>query len=271
MDTSLRALVKLNLFSTGRRLFVLDQVRKLAVSAKFKPLEEHCAEALKHDRHTRQIEQAWQARSVRQKPTDLVRLVDAKVDKTLSAIRDSAAQFASALEPNDPLAEKAIELVQSLFPAGLQAVISANYIDELSATEAILAKLKGPLAPTADEIGLSPLVKRLTIVTGEYRAALHAPAPNTLDFGSVREARAKGQSNLLQVVAMVLGKYPSDSETDVAARTRLLQPVLVQNEVVSQMTRARRGVPDLDPTTGEPDTDESQPDLADETDEPQDE
>jgi hypothetical protein len=127
------------------------------------------------------------------------------------------------------------------------------YVDELSAVDSLLADLKGELAPAVEELGLSRLVKRLEMLTADYRAALSASDPS-ISFGVVRAARSKGQESLLQVVAIILGEFPLSSPEHVKARSALLAPILTQNEAIRQYLRGRRGgvIEDVNPETGEP-------------------
>jgi len=64
---------------------------------------------------------------------------------------------------------------------------------------------------------------------------------------------------MLQAVAIVLGKYPSDSDADVAARAKLLAPIFRQNDAIRDYLRARKPIVDINPETGEP---EGSPDVA---------
>ncbi len=57
---------------------------------------------------------------------------------------------------------------------------------------------------------------------------------------------------MLQAVAIILGKYPSDNDADLAARGKLLAPIFRQNDAIRDYLRARRPVVDINPDTGEP-------------------
>ena len=67
----------------------------------------------------------------------------------------------------------------------------------------------------------------------------------------MRASHARGQGLLLEVVARVLGRYPTDAAEDQATRGRLLAPVAEQNEAIRAYLRQRRRVRDVDPATGE--------------------
>jgi hypothetical protein len=59
MDATLSALLRFYVFSTGRRLFALTEVQKLAVDSGHAALGAHCATAIAHDRDTLQKEALW--------------------------------------------------------------------------------------------------------------------------------------------------------------------------------------------------------------------
>jgi hypothetical protein len=258
MDIALSSLINLYAFSTGRRLFALRQVHKLAKQMSLADLEAHTAAAIKHDHKTHEIELKWSAlqhapQAATADPGKTKR-IDAQVDRALTAIRDTAqAQIAGAEDDDKELAGQIEAVLKDLFPAGLQAVTTLPYVDELNAVDAIVGKLQGTYAALAGEIGLGRLVKRLAKLAAEYRAAQEASAPSGPRFDDVRAARAEGQERLLQAVAMILGAYPKSSKEHLAARGALLDPILKQNEAIRQYLRARRSVEDVNPDTGEVD------------------
>ena len=248
MDGSLQSMLKLYVFSTGRRLFALAQVMKAANQRSFPELETHCAAAIKHDRNTRALEMQWAAPA--QRPA-AVQPIDVRVDRTLVAIRDVAQAHADAEEDDDDVREGVRAMVTTIFPQGVQAVIQLPYVEQLSAMDAILESLKGKkLASLVADLGLTRNVKLLAKQVAEYRVALESPAPESIAWERVRVARATGQDLLLQAVAMILAKYRTSSAEDVAARNALLGPVLVQNEAIRLYLRNRRSVQDVNPDTG---------------------
>lgn len=250
MTADLGTLLNLYVFSTGRRLFALQQVQKLASGRKLADLEAHVAAAIKHDKQTLTLEQQWETSGAAAPKGEAAR-IDALVDRTLSALRDAAQAQAEGAEPGDEIAEMAESFLRTLFPAGVAAITSLSFIEELAVIDSIIVKLKGPLAPAVKELGLTRLAKRLTSLADEYRGALSTPSP-ALKFGEVRAARARGQEMLLETVALIIGEFPLSSAQDLASRTSLLGPILKQNEEIGQALRARRALSDVDPTSGAP-------------------
>jgi hypothetical protein len=245
--------------STGRRLFALRQVRNLAKEVGFDALVTHAAAAIKHDKHTHELDLQWVAvpgAAMGAKPTKKqaeVKRIDVLVDRTLTALRDAAVAQLQGAKPGDGIAEQVDSLLNAIFPTGVQDVTSLSFVEELAAVDAIVDKLKGMFASTVDELGLTRLAKRLAELAIEYRAAQEAPAEEELSFGTVRAARNKGPQHLLQAVALIVGRYYKETDEHLSKRAKLLAPVLKQNEAVALYLRARRAVEDVDPETGEVD------------------
>lgn len=162
---------------------------------------------------------------------------------------------ATGADPGDTIGTTVETFLREIFPVGVQDVTKLTFVDELSAVDAIVAKLKGKLAPQVVELGLGRLTERLAKLAVEYRAAMEAPESEALSYGSVRAARAQGHDYLLQAVALILGRYYRNTKADVAARQSLLGPILKQNEAIRQYLRARRAVEDVNPETGQVDPD----------------
>ncbi|AKT36409.1 uncharacterized protein CMC5_005220 [Chondromyces crocatus] len=251
--TDLSSLFSLYELSTGRRLFALAQVVKAADGLGLPPIATHARAALAHDTLTRTLDTRWAARA-QPPPLDAVlKPIDAKLDRTLSSLRDAARAQAEVATPADGLAAKVETFLREVFPIGVGAITSLVYVEELSQVDRILDKVRGPNAPLADlvtEIGLTRHVERLAELAEQYRKALEVPK-NDLTWGEVRAARARGQNLLLETVALIIAYTAGDTPERATARATLLAPILVQNEAVRQYLRARRRVEDVDPVTGE--------------------
>ena len=254
MPVTLATLITLYLFSTGRRLFAMQEVKKLATAENFTALASHCDVAIDHDRTARIVEARWLGRKTNTQYSPLAKHIDILVDTALTALHDGVATEAKNSAPDDPLGQQADTLCQTLFPKGAGAVTSLNYVDQLGEVERIIATAKSPeWAPVITALGLDRRVARLDSLEPQYRSAVADPVTK-LDFADVKQARSRGQSLMLQAVAMILGKYPSDSDADIAARSKLLGPILRQNEAIRDYLRGRKPIVDVDPDTGELET-----------------
>jgi hypothetical protein len=263
MAVDLASLFNLYQFSTGRRIFALQQVLKAAKKLKLADLEAHVVAAIKHDRTTRKLDVQWQKQGSRPKSQGDASRIDPLVDRTLTALRDGAAAQAEGAAPDEDIVEKVDAFIAEIFPSGVTAVTQLSYVDELSAVDEIVAKLKGELAPTVKELGLTRQAARLAKLAGEYRAALETQPAPALDFGTVRAARAQGQNLMLQAIAMIVGMFPTNRPNHEQARAALLTPILKQNEAIAQYLRTRRTVEDVNPETGEVESEASAPEVSD--------
>jgi len=250
MEPLLASLLNLYAFSTGRRLFAMIQVKKLAAAAGAPDLAAHAEATIAHDTETRALEAQWAGRKQSTFSSD-ARQLDIYVDAAITAFRDGAEAQIRASAPGDPLADKAKDMLQVLLPKGAGAITSLGYVDELAEVVRILGRVKEPdyTALIAD-LGLTRQVKRLEELEGQYRTAIEGPG-GALTFDKVKAARAKGQSMLLQAMAMILGRHPSDTDADRKARGALLAPILIQNEAIRRYLRDRRAIEDVNPDTGE--------------------
>lgn len=250
MEPLLASLLSFYTFSTGRRLFAMVQVKKLAGEALLADLVAHAGSAIEHDKETRALEATWAGRKSSTYSPE-ARQIDIYVDSALTALRDGIDAQIRASAPGDPLAAEAEQMLHVLFPKGAGAITSLVYVDELAEVARILDRLAKPdYKALVNELGLSRQVTRLVDLEKQYRTAIEGPGA-ILTFDKVKAARAKGQSMMLQAVAMILGKYPSDSEAHRKARGALLSPILVQNEAIRSYLRDRKPIEDVNPETGE--------------------
>lgn len=252
MSAYLSNLINLYIFSTGRRIFALSQIKAKAAAASLGPLESHCSAALAHDQKTLGLEAEWAGnKSPRLYPPE-ARKIDVLIDTSLGALEVALDAETRDVSADDPLGQSAVQLHHELFPAGVGAITTANYVEELAEAERIVGILQSPKwAQVVSDLGLNRRVAKLSALTQKYRSALGGKA-NPIIFDQIKEAREKGQNFLLQTVAIILGLHPSDSEADIQARTELMGPILAQNEAIRLYLKARRAVPDVNPETGEP-------------------
>ena len=251
MDIGIDTFIKLDTFSTGRRLFSLGQVQDAARTMPFPALVAHTGMAMDHDRETYQLDLLWAAqKSAPASVKGRAAAVDNQVDKTLSGLRDAATAQAAGAAEDEPIVAQVDRFLGAVFPSGVYAVTSLPHVEQLVAVESILHRLQGELAPLVTELALTRLVTRLARLTKLYRQAQLEPATQ-LAFATVNEARVLGQTYLVQTVAMILGRYYLDTPEHAAARAALLGPIAGQNESIRAYLSTRRAVRDVDPDTGE--------------------
>lgn len=236
----------------GRRVVAMRKIRALLEPRNLPAVITYIERAIAHDHDAREVYLAWTGRDDGQfRFTPRLPQIDNRLDHTITSIRDmSLAQIKGAL-PGDPLIFQVEGFLTALFPAGVQAITSLPYSEEIVAAEALLAKLRGPLAETAADLGLVRQIARMEELVVAYRAEIDASA-RTVSFDQVRYATLRGHAYMLEVIAMILGTYhDSDNPAHVTARRELLTPIFEQIEIVRAYRRTRRKLSDVNPDTGE--------------------
>jgi hypothetical protein len=229
----------------------MQQVKSAATN-NFVALVTHADVCIAHDRQTLVVEASWYAQSASTEGNPELRKLDRVLDPLVTSLRDTIDSQVRASSPGDPLVEKGLQLTQTLFPRGSSAITRATYPDEAAEVERVLEEIAKPVwSDVVTAFGLTRITGRIQTVIVEYRALLEAPAAQGVKYADVKAMRSKGQSLMLQAIAMVLGKYPSDSEVDRQGRALLLGPILRQNEAIGDYLKGRRTVPDVNPDTGE--------------------
>lgn len=240
--------------STGRRLFALLRVLRVALTLGLPQLVQLLEQAIAHDRQTHRLDLRWYATRESRPSTSIVSL-DARVDRAIKALRDGAVAQAEGAAAGDPVHQLVAAFLAEVLPVGVYAITSLPYVEQLNALEDIVENLGGSLAPMVAELGLGRQADRLSELLPQYRDAVNGAADGNgaVEFTTVRAARQRGQHYLHEVIAMILGLYyRADDPEHQDARAQLLGPIVAQNEAVRTYLRARRSVRDVDPETGEP-------------------
>lgn len=251
MDASLESIINLYQFPTGRRLFAHKQIRFRAEQDGFDKLVKHCDNAISHDIQTQSLEKRWAGETNSSNGNPDAQRLDILVDRTLGAMRDHAIAQAAGAPQNDPIHTTVDHFIHKVFPAGVHAITSLPYIEELEAVDAIVHSLQNELGPLVVELNLGRHTARLTALAIDYRKALEAPPPSLLDWGRIRAARAEGQGLLLETIAIIIGKNHSRSAKGTADRLHLLESILRQNEALGAAFKSRRTPSDVNADTGE--------------------
>lgn len=257
MDATLAGLIRLKQFPTGRRLFAFYRVLELANKLNATVIANLAKTAIAADEETAKIEQRWAQKrrsgktSAKQvKAQKALQLLDIRVDRALSGIRDGAeAVIRGAGEDEKDLIAQVEHFLNEILPNGVAAVTGKSFDEESVIVKGIVGRLAGDLAPTVTSLGLSLNVNRLATLATQYEAAL--AGVETLEFGKVKAAREVGQDYLLRLTAKIIGTFDEPSGTQAESRAALLAPILKQDQAIADHLRARRSVPDVDPKTGE--------------------
>ena len=252
MDISLGSLFKLYAFSTGRRMYAMSLTRPIAVELGNKKIVKHIDAAIAQDRVTRELDLRWAGRTLLNRGNGKLKEIDALTDNMITALRDGALLQTRGMEPGDAIHDTVDAFLTDLLPAGVPAITALPYVDQISAVDALVSRLRGPLAPMVKELGLARQVERLAELAVAYRAALDEStmSADAVVFAEVRAARERGQEHLLELVVLILSAYLDPTPEQREARAALLTPILLQNEAIRDYLRARRAVRDVDPDSG---------------------
>ncbi len=232
-------------FNTAFRLAAFN--RALPLVEGDRQLSGFVKECLAADTMTRELEVQAQQQQ-RQVDTDAnpeaVRL-DRELDRLVSAIPAAAQSWLATVPLDGPEATAVQTFVDGLFPRGLNAVVHASFVEELSAVEQIATRL-GAEKELVKKLSLGAHAARLTELAGQMRTALgKGRATREISSDKLRELRAAGQERLAQYVFLVVGKHSSASDADIAARRTLLRPVMELNDQLGRaMARNRGGSPE---------------------------
>jgi hypothetical protein len=227
--------------STGRRLFVLAQMKPVAQTIGGNDdIVARIDQAAAHEEQTRDLEGLWGGVRAGNMDYQVVKSIDRRLDKAITAVRDGAEVQTQGAAPDDPIHELVDRFLKAAMPEGVFAITSLPYVDQLSATQKLLAMLQVPLAGTVTELGLGRQVSRIAEILPAYEGALHGTGELAVTFAPVRDARQRGQRFLRELVAMILGRYNRDEDpAHREARARLLTPLWNQVQAARAL-RARR-------------------------------
>ncbi len=185
--------------------------------------------------------------------------IDAQVDRAISAMMAAVGArqaIAGGPDDEDPAIKAAARIESELLPRGVSYVTSLSYVEEHESVGLLLKRLLpgGDLAAEAKTLGLEPYLQHLQTLNTAFGAELaRATPPSAPSWDTIRAERAKMYRELTRYAAVVLGRYADDDETSQRSRDALLAPVLAQQRALAASLRNRRGMPDVDPQSGEVD------------------
>lgn len=244
MDASLSTLLNLYVFTPGRRIYVLRQLRELvdALGAEAPPaLGPAIDQALAHEDEAAVLSSAYHvARRIRDvRPMD----IDPQIDRKLM-LMDQILGHHAAEKGED--GRYAARLRTALFPEGALRHIQMTHVDQLAANDHVLSMLDAPeRQPWVDRLGLRALVTSVHALNERFRqAVIQRYTPARVSRADVRAAHARGQELLLEAVARIVGAYPT--RADAPMRARLLRPVLAQNQAIRLQRKRRRRAVDIE-------------------------
>ncbi len=238
-------------FPSGRMLYATTRM-KAAVTPEDGPEIPAALDAtIDAARAVRRAEMARRALAKRPTFGPVAVSLDHDIDRVVNGIANVATTYQDALGPDTELGAAAQRVVQAVFPRGVREVTGLPYVEEATTVADLLARLSpdGDLAQEAQLLHLQPLVQQAQDILARFQRELDA-RPSGVSWAQIQDLRATAHQRLLEVVARIVGRYPTPADAE--ARTRLLSPLWAQQQVLNDSYRRRRGLVDVDPETGTP-------------------
>lgn len=250
MDTSAASLVNVYNFPTGRRLYALREVARLAMALVANDIAEHAATGVEHDARVAAMEARTEALSRGRYGRDAT-TVDKRVDDVLVGTEAHLIARERVYGTRSVRGGDAALVRLKLLPQGAGAITKLAFVPEHERIKALIARAREvDLAPVVARIPELPeMLAELETVNTEYGAVLSSydrdrPAPDDL-----LAAQARGQEILAEVTAMIVARYARLPERR-AEREALLEPIMRQQEDIRLARQRRRRPRDIDPDTG---------------------
>lgn len=236
MSISLSQLFNISTLPPNRRIQALRRVRERSEAHKLDELLGAIDAAIAHDEHALALENTRQ-----QNPSDS-RGLDDRIDRTIGMIAGLLEDYGK--DTDGRIAGRATELRKELFPQGLQHHVNLPYAQQHVANEHVVTLLEAPEnRQWIEEQGLRPLTNRLRKLNTSFGALLHTAEEGSgvASWADIQIARRLGHERMLQVVARIVGMYPTSETAD--TRTHLLQPILEQAQVVREFRQRHNTEP----------------------------
>lgn len=247
-------------FPTGRRLWALREIARLALALAASEIAEHAATGVAHDTQVAAMEARAEALSRSRYGRDAI-AIDKRVDDVLVGTEAHLVAQERVYGARSERGADAALVREKLLPQGAGAITKLAFVPEHERIKALIARAReADLAAVVARIPELPeMIAELEALNIEYGTMLGAydrdrPAPDEL-----LAAQARGQEILAEVTAMIVARYARQPDRR-DEREALLEPILRQQEDIRLARQRRRRPRDLDPDTG---VEIPEPDLPD--------
>lgn len=236
---------------SGRYGHAMKRMHDRAVEAGVTEVAERIEQAVQAARETQLAELAWS--EVRQNSSNArgkAMLIDNVIDEQIAAM-ESAVRALQVGDEDDPVVDKARELHRAIFANGVRAITHQAFEVQEGIMKAMMSRFDSDLSGHVDALGLRRAVERLRRLIGEFSAELEKEKRDTITFDQVRAARSAMHEATCEAVVAVLYHFSGTDEAAVNQRSRILEPLMIQQSRVAEARRRRRVPTDVDPDTGE--------------------
>ena len=250
MDSNAVSLMNTYKFPTGRRLYSLREVARIAMALAANDIAEHAATGVEHDTRVAGME-ARAENLGRSRYGRHATALDRRVDDCVVGIEAHLVARERVYGADSERGGDAALVRQKLLPQGAGAITKLAFVPEHERVKALIE-----LARSAD---LDPVVKRipeldamlteLETVNTEYGTMLGAYDRDRPAAYELLAAQARGHDIMAEVTAMIVARYARLPERR-AEREALLEPILRQQEDIRLARQRRRRPRDIDPDTG---------------------
>ncbi len=247
--------ISLNRFTPGRRAFCAGTIKQ-AARGRWSRVDERCDAIVAAEREQIalliQFKSGQALDSTAQWTPELVAL-DAELDRLITELRDILAAQSTRKSPRGA-ASKA--LLDAHFAQGLPFYTQQIFEEESARVGVLTNALRG--APEQVALaGIDDCLADVAAAHDRYADLVKAhEKPARVAYDSVKQADLDNQRNFLELITIILNATGelTPAERDLT-RKELLTIVAQHDAELSALVRARRRIADVDPDSGQPETD----------------
>lgn len=249
MSTSLLKYFNIRRLPTGRLLFVLNDIRQVAVGLHLQGLVTEVDEAIAHAKKTLELELQWRTRkSDPSKKRGDASIIDSQIDTLLGGIQ-SIVSGQSVGDESDPAVPAARRFLSSIFPLGLGGITNQSFEQQLGYMDAMQLRFANELKDDVKTLGLGAKLSQLSTLVEAFRKELEKTR-NEITWNSVVAAQNEGHELLADLFVSIFACHKKRDPETLKRRAALLAEYDRQDRIVYEAQRRRRKVLDVDPDTG---------------------
>lgn len=237
-------------YTPGRRGWMVTQIGRVAEALKIPQIAARCAEHLPLERGLAAEMFAWSGVAGEASGAAVSRaLVAADVTRARLIGALAAGLAGTAMLVGSPEAEAAKRIAAGVFTTPADVLVRLPWPEETRLVELAIDALKKDLHEDVVLTHLEPWVTAIETANVEF-ANLHAglEASRAQTWTSLRANDVDAGERFLELLAFVLDNARGRGNDEL--RSKLLEPVMVQERELAELYRSLRVVVDVDPDTG---------------------